>query len=83
MPLYDYRCDHCGHVIEMARSYDERDSAYCPSCDNWMTRLLAPVRFKFAGRVTPGGGQDRMVADSLGIPIKELPPGLRTPEPRE
>lgn len=43
-----------------------------------MQRMVSAPLFKFAGRVTPGGGPDRLTADMLGIPLKELPDGLKT-----
>jgi hypothetical protein len=43
-----------------------------------MERLLAAPLFKIGGKVTPGGGPDKFTADMLGIPLKELPSGLKT-----
>lgn len=77
MPIFDYRCT-CGWSGELVRAVDERDSALCPNCTRTPERLVAAPLFRFAGRVTPGGGPDRFTADMLGIPLKELPSGLRT-----
>lgn len=82
MPTYGYACT-CGLLLEMVRSIDERNILpRCVGCQQEMHRVLAAPLFKFAGRVTPGGGPDRFTADVLGIPLKELPEGLKTPEPR-
>lgn len=32
MPLYDYRCDSCGHEFEANRPVQQRDEAECPKC---------------------------------------------------
>ena len=32
MPMYDYRCLHCGEDFETLRPLEERLSATCPSC---------------------------------------------------
>ena len=48
------------------------------TCNKPMQKVIGAPLFKFAGRVTPGGGPDRFTADMLGIPLKELPEGLKT-----
>lgn len=77
MPLYDYACV-CGWTGERAVPVDERDEQHCSVCDQPAQRQLGAPRFRFSGQVTPGGGPDRFTADMLGIPLKELPEGLKT-----
>lgn len=78
MPTYTYRC-RCGLSLEMARPVDERNVLpRCMGCDEDMPLQVAAPLFRFAGRVTPGGGPDKFTADMLGIPLKELPSGLKT-----
>ena len=83
MPTYDYQCRHCMRVEERVVPIAERHAQNCGVCGDPMTLVLerAPLS-KFTGRVTPGGGPDRFTADVMGIPLKELPSGLRTREPR-
>lgn len=94
MPTYACVCNACDWRGDRIASIAERDEIPCPrGCsviddfdadDNaievplFMVRELAAPLFKFAGRVTPGGGPDRFTADMLGVPLKELPSGLRT-----
>lgn len=77
MPIFDYRCS-CGWSGELVQAVDERDGAQCPNCLRSPERLVAAPLFRFAGRVTKGGGPDKFTADMLGIPLHDLPAGLRT-----
>lgn len=82
MPTYDYYCPDCNVQESCVKAIEDRDSLpSCPICTQPMPRQVAAPLFKFMGRVTPGGGPDRFTADMLGIPLKELPSGLRTQEP--
>lgn len=44
MPVYLYRCRHCGHKIEMLRAMNEKDSELeCPECGTKeMERVIMP-----------------------------------------
>ena len=34
MPLYEYKCDSCGKVVEVLESrHQNRAEGFCPSCD--------------------------------------------------
>lgn len=77
MPFYTYDCE-CGAQSERLLAIGDRDNQVCSGCLGIMTRRVAAPLFRFAGRVTPGGGPDKFTADMLGIPLKELPSGLRT-----
>lgn len=77
-PLYDYACPACGSRTERQRPVEIRDGALgCDECGASMTRLLAAPLGRIAGKPVQGGGADRFTADMLGIPLKELPAGLR------
>lgn len=79
MPIYGYRCYRCGFRGDLIRPVAERDDCPdCPECPTVMTRELDAPLFRFAGRVTPGGGPDKFTADMLGVPLKDLPDPLRT-----
>ena len=79
MPTYVYRCPDCGLTVELVRRVAERDMVTKCSADGAvMEKVIGAPLFKFAGRVTPGGGPDRFTADMLGIPLKELPDGLKS-----
>lgn len=77
MPTYGYACT-CGWHGDRVVPVVERNHQACEECGADLTRLLDAPLFKMAGQITPGGGPDRFTADMLGIPLKELPSGLRT-----
>jgi len=79
MPVtYDFFCKPCGLSTTFAVPIDDRDSQPCPYCKSTLERKLAAPLFKFTGRITKGGGPDRFTADMMGIPLKELPDGLKS-----
>ena len=81
MPIYDYRCRACSTVFEALESSGWPGPTPCPRCGNDLTdRLLSAPhgRVKGQGWKDGSGGPDQYTADTLGIPLKELPPGLRT-----
>ena|SRR5438874_2101880 len=51
VPIYDYRCDHCGHVFSAVQSFNDNTLETCPNCGKKPRRLiLAPaVVFKGSG----------------------------------
>lgn len=79
MPTYDYTCRTCTRHEERVVPIVERDAQNCRTCGDPLQRILvrAPIG-RIAGQITPGGGPDRFTADMLGIPLKELPEGLKT-----
>ena len=78
MPTYTYECEACGKPHDRVVPVDERDFQYCGVCDKQLFRRVAGPMFVIKGRVSQGGGPDRFVADQLGIPLGELPEGLKT-----
>lgn len=45
MPIYEYRCEQCGHVFSLLRSYLERDDrTQCPQCQaDQVKRLISGI----------------------------------------
>ncbi|MDH5579524.1 MAG: zinc ribbon domain-containing protein [Betaproteobacteria bacterium] len=82
MPLYDYRCQHCGWKDEFNIAIEQRDNVWCLGCDRQVERLLSAPLGRMAGQVVQGGGPDRFTADALGIPLHDLPDSLRA-EPKK
>jgi putative FmdB family regulatory protein len=41
MPIYDYRCDHCGHVFSAVQSFNDEALEKCPNCGKQPRRLLS------------------------------------------
>jgi putative FmdB family regulatory protein len=81
MPCYNYECVKCSYLEERIAKIEERDNQRCLTCEEFLVRLPSvPAAPQFRGRVVQGGGPDRFTADAMGIPLKELPVGLRTPQ---
>jgi len=52
MPLYDYRCQDCGHTFESRHGMSEPALTSCPVCPGHVQRLISKnvmVSFKGAG----------------------------------
>ena len=78
MPTYDYDCLVCGRREERVRPIARRDDpAMCWNGCGLLVRAVAAPLGRVKGVVPKGGGMDRFTADMLGIPVKELPAGLR------
>ena len=49
MPIYDYRCDHCGHVFSAVQSFRDEALEKCPNCGKKPRRLLSTPAIVFKG----------------------------------
>jgi putative FmdB family regulatory protein len=49
VPIYDYRCDHCGHVFSAVRSFSEGPVEKCPNCGKKPRRLIVAPAIVFKG----------------------------------
>lgn len=78
MPTYNYHCDACRTHEERVVPIVMRNRQACETCGQDLKIMLSAPLFRVAGRITPGGGPDRFTADMLGIPLKELPEGLKS-----
>ena len=78
MITYDYVCPQCGKQPPRIVHFDQRDEQDCKWCGLRLQRQLSAPMGRVAGQVPKGGGPDRFTADMLGIPLKELPEGLKS-----
>ncbi len=93
MPIYDYRCDACGHRIEVVHGVHGHGPKVCPSCgtEGRMRKLIAApaVHFKGSGwakkdrsaTVAPGTSQAQKAAPASGAP--ETKPATDDAKPAE
>ncbi len=51
MPIYEYRCNHCGHQFERLQKISDPDPERCPECgvEGEVSRLISPVGFRLKG----------------------------------
>ena len=84
MPIYDYRCDHCGHAFSAVQSFADAAIDRCPSCGKQPRRLIVPPAIVFKGsgwyktdsRKAPageGGGTKPEAKDAASKPAPEPP----------
>lgn len=78
MPTYDYRCERCGDESTSSVKMEMRHGQSCARCRGLLKMVIRPVPGKIVGQIAQGGGPDRVTAELLNIPLKELPPGLKS-----
>src|SRR5207247_10571492 len=49
VPIYDYRCDHCGHAFAAVQSYKDQPLEKCPKCGKKPRRLIGSPAIVFKG----------------------------------
>lgn len=51
MPIYEYRCQKCGHELEVMQKVDDPAPGTCPSCqtENTLERLMSRSSFHLKG----------------------------------
>lgn len=50
MPLYEYRCDACGHQFEVIQKFSDKPVAECPKCSGGpVVKLLSSPAIQFKG----------------------------------
>ncbi|HYK99056.1 MAG TPA: FmdB family zinc ribbon protein [Candidatus Acidoferrales bacterium] len=49
MPIYDYRCDHCGHAFSAVQSFNDQALEVCPNCGKKPRRLIVAPAVVFKG----------------------------------
>lgn len=50
MPIYEYRCEHCGHEMESIQKINDEPLKDCPICKQaTLCKLISAVAFKLTG----------------------------------
>jgi putative FmdB family regulatory protein len=49
MPIYGYRCEQCGHEVEMLQSMSDEPLRVCPNCMGPLRKMIYPVGIVFKG----------------------------------
>jgi putative FmdB family regulatory protein len=71
MPLYEYRCNNCGHELEARQKFSDDPLLTCPNCEQdelFRVMQAAGVVFKGSGFYVTDSRGNR---DSLSSPVKK------------
>jgi len=50
MPIYEYKCSHCGHQLEAIQKISDDPLLLCPNCDkNGLKKLVTAPSFRLKG----------------------------------
>jgi putative FmdB family regulatory protein len=50
MPIYEYRCEHCGHELEKMQKLADAPLTDCPECGQpTLKKLISAVGFRLKG----------------------------------
>jgi len=49
MPLYEYKCQQCGHVVEALQRAKDKALETCPKCGGPLRKLISPPAIQFKG----------------------------------
>jgi putative FmdB family regulatory protein len=49
MPLYEYRCESCGHTFEKIQKFSDPPEDTCPTCGGAVKKLLSSPAIQFKG----------------------------------
>lgn len=50
MPIYEYRCESCGHTLDALQKVSDEPLADCPSCsESALKRLISAPAFRLKG----------------------------------
>lgn len=50
MPIYEYRCDSCGHQLEKLQRMSDAPLTDCPACEKpALTKLISAAGFRLKG----------------------------------
>ena len=50
MPIYEYKCSHCGHQLEVIQKISDDPLLLCPNCDkNGLKKQITAPSFRLKG----------------------------------
>jgi putative FmdB family regulatory protein len=51
MPIYEYRCEHCGHEMDALQKISDAPLVECPACGRpALKKLISAAGFRLKGR---------------------------------
>jgi len=49
LPIYEYRCDRCGHTFEVFQKFSDDPIEVCEKCGGPVVKVLYPAALHFKG----------------------------------
>jgi putative FmdB family regulatory protein len=49
LPVYEYRCDICGHTFEVFQKFSDEPVAECERCGGTVSKVFHPITIHFKG----------------------------------
>ena len=49
MPMYEYQCEKCGHLLEVIQTFSDAPLTKCPECEGRLEKLLSASAIQFKG----------------------------------
>lgn len=49
VPIYEYRCEVCGHTFELIQKFSDKPTTTCAVCSGPVRRVLSPPALVFKG----------------------------------
>lgn len=49
MPLYEYKCNQCGELLEVIQSFSSAPETVCPKCGGSLRKLISAPAIQFKG----------------------------------
>jgi len=71
VPIYDYRCDECGHRFSAVQSFNDGPVDKCPNCGKRPRRLITAPGIVFKGSGWYKTDSRKAPKDSDGAPPSE------------
>ncbi len=66
MPIYDYVCESCGHVMEVSHGINATGPTECPECGGTLSKAFAAPAIHFRG-----SGWAKKDRKSVSGPVKK------------
>jgi putative FmdB family regulatory protein len=49
LPIYEYRCENCGHQFEIIQKFSDSPLELCEKCQGHLSKLISQTSFQFKG----------------------------------
>jgi putative FmdB family regulatory protein len=75
MPIYEYRCTSCGHMLEVLQKFDEKPLKKCTECSGALEKLISRSAFqlKGGGWYNEGYGGGKSTSSTSSSPSSSSP----------